>query len=436
MLIIFWSGDLIVFLLFIVYILCSIISTQYFTKNLTLIKNKLMESGRRSYQIQTDSVENINVTKNNNAFDFVFNRYARILDEEKDSALVYAKWTNYMSITNALLSVFLFGGCFIYTLYGVIENSYTIGYFVMILSYIVMLSQPIEGLANSYSQIKQSLSFLDGFIQKFIKETPWKKSKNILQINSPIRIKIENVYFHYPNKDEDVLKNINLDICDSKFITFTGYSGSGKTTLVKLLSFHIDGYQGSIKINNEDIRNYTQDSLKQNIYYVTQDEFIFMDTLRFNLLVAKPDATDDELVSALLLANFSYQNIDKINKDILDMELGNKGMSLSGGQKQRISLARLFLRNPQLIIIDESTSALDVMNEKIILENIIRTFPHAIKISISHRPTTFTYSDVIYIFENGEIVDSGTLENLLKRNYYIQTIVQQVNETSERELEG
>lgn len=426
MLMISFNGNFVIFALFSLYILGFYFSTQYFTPRLILMRNELMDAGRKTYQTQTDSVENITLAKHNNALNFILSRYNDALNEEKIIMRRYANWINYMNTVNGMLSIILFGGCFIYTLYGVVNHTYSVGDFVMITSYIIMLSAPIESLARNYSDMKQSISIFDDFLQKLNQETL--TDSNLTLNGNTVEIGIEQLSFRYPESSKEALSDINITLPASKFITFTGHSGSGKTTLVKLLALYDNGYQGKITFNGQNITDYTQASLSDNICFVTQDEFIFMDTLRFNLRVAKPSATDEELLNALKLANFTDHNCTLQGTALLDMTLGNKGMSVSGGQRQRISLARLFLRNPSLIIIDESTASLDLVNEKIVLENIIHMYPKATKISISHRPTTFAYSDLIYVFNEGKISDYGTLQALLVKNEYIREIIKHSNQ--------
>ncbi|MBN6079937.1 ATP-binding cassette domain-containing protein [Aggregatibacter actinomycetemcomitans] len=417
------SGDATVLFLFMVYIILFSINTQFFTKKLTKIKQDLMNAGRDTYKIQIDSVENILLAKNNNAFDILFKRYAGYLGIEKNVAISYVKCTNKMILLNTFLSLFLLGGCFVYSLYSVINGWYSIGHFVMITSYIMMLSAPIESLSNNYSQLSQSVSVLDELVNKMNTQVFDNDKYNEKDILSSITI--SDLSFNYTNKIEKALDNINLKIDKGSFVTFTGESGSGKTTLAKLLSYYYADYHGEIFLNNKSIHTYPEDFLRRKMYSVSQDDFIFMDTLRFNLLISHPEATDEELLNALALACFYDPSTMSAQEEqkLLDMKLGNRGTTISGGQRQRISLARLFLKTPDIIIIDESTSSLDLINEKKVLNNIIDKFPNAIKISISHRPTTFRYSDRIYIFDNGKIVDQGLLTELLERNAYLQHIM-------------
>ncbi|EFJ2202798.1 ATP-binding cassette domain-containing protein, partial [Escherichia coli] len=156
--------------------------------------------------------------------------------------------------------------------------------------------------------------------------------------------------------------------------------------------------------------------LNEAIYYLTQDDYIFMDTLRFNLRLANYDASENEMFKVLKLANLSVVNNQPVN---LDTHLINRGNNYSGGQKQRISLARLFLRKPAIIIIDEATSALDYINESEILSSIRTHFPDALIINISHRINLLECSDCVYVLDEGNIVASGHFRDLMVSNEYI-----------------
>ncbi|WP_109078670.1 ATP-binding cassette domain-containing protein [Aggregatibacter kilianii] len=422
MMIILLSGDVVILFFFVLYMIFLWINTHFFTKKLTMIKQRLMDAGRDTYEIQIDSVENILLAKNNNAFDMLFDRYKNSLDAEKEIAWSYVKYTNKMILVNTILSILLLGFSFIYSIYSVINGNYSIGHFVMITSYIMMLSAPIEILSNNYSQMTQSIAFLSEFINKF-KNNYSDNSTN--EDNHLLSITVSDMSFCYEDPKDLILNQINMHIDKGQFVTLTGESGSGKTTLAKLLFRSCDNYHGKILINNKDINSFSDEILRSKMYLVSQDEFIFMDTLRFNLLISNPKATDEDLLKALELACFfdASEISEEDRMSLLDMKLGNRGMTISGGQRQRISLARLFLRQPDIIIIDESTSSLDLINEKRVLDNIVKEFPHAIKISISHRPTTFRYSDMIYILDEGKISDSGSLDELLSRNTYLQNIM-------------
>lgn len=233
-----------------------------------------------------------------------------------------------------------------------------------------------------------------------------------------------NVFFSYENADEYIINNLNLEITKGCFVTLTGSSGSGKSTIAKLMAGQIETKQGDIFINDRDINQLSARERAEVIFHISQNDYVFMDTLRFNLKIACPEATDDQLILALNLARLDNLASDN-GTSLLDIKIGDNGMTLSGGQRQRLSLARLFLRNPRIIILDEITSALDVINERGVIANIKRSYPHAMICNISHRSSTFDFSDEIIVIEKGRIVDRGDFVALKRTNTYIQSILRQ-----------
>ena len=226
-------------------------------------------------------------------------------------------------------------------------------------------------------------------------------------------IEYNDVTFGY-NNDTIVLQNINLDIQPGETVAFVGPSGSGKSTLVNLLPRFYDLSSGSIKIDGCDIRDYTMRSLRREIGIVQQDVFLFNGTIRENVLYGKLDASDQEVEQAIERAKLKEVIADL--PDGLDTHIGERGTKLSGGQKQRLSIARIFLKNPSILILDEATSALDTQTEQFIQQSFNELAKGRTTLIIAHRLATIRHADRIVVVTQDGIVEQGTHEELLQLN--------------------
>jgi ATP-binding cassette subfamily B protein len=226
-------------------------------------------------------------------------------------------------------------------------------------------------------------------------------------------IVMENVSFGY-NEDRTVLKNINLHINPGEKVAVVGPSGGGKTTLCQLIPRFYDVTEGSIFIDGTDIRDVSKHSLRENIGIVQQDVFIFADTVLENIRYGKPDATYEEVIGAAKAAEI-YDDVMGM-PDQFDTYLGERGTRLSGGQKQRISIARIFLKNPKILILDEATSALDTITEQRIQASFDQLSLGRTSLVIAHRLATVQNADRIILIEDGKILEEGSHEELIKQN--------------------
>ena len=225
-------------------------------------------------------------------------------------------------------------------------------------------------------------------------------------------IKLEQISFKY--EDENVLKNFSIQVPKGKTVALVGQSGSGKSTIANLLTRFYDVQDGSIKIDGIDIKDMTMNSLRDMIGLVTQDSILFNDTIKNNILIGKDDATDEEIIEALKVAN-AYEFVKDLPNGI-NTNIGDAGNKLSGGQKQRLSIARAVLKNPPIMILDEATSALDTESEKLVqiaLENMMQ---NRTSVVIAHRLSTIQKADNIVVMKKGEIVEQGTHLELLALN--------------------
>lgn len=232
-------------------------------------------------------------------------------------------------------------------------------------------------------------------------------------------ISIENIYFKY--EDENVLKNFSITVSKGQTVALVGQSGSGKSTIANLVTRFYDVNEGAIKVDGIDIRQITKKSLRELMGLVTQDSILFNDTIKNNVSLGKQNATEEEIIDALKIANAWEFVKDLPGK--LETNIGDSGNRLSGGQKQRLSIARAVLKNPPIMILDEATSALDTESERLVqqaLENMMR---NRTSIVIAHRLSTIQNADKIVVMKQGEIVEEGKHEELLSLNGTYQKLV-------------
>ena len=271
---------------------------------------------------------------------------------------------------------------------------------------------PIRKLANFMEQFSSGIAGFQRFAEIMrTEEIIEEKSDAEILEKAAGKIQYENVDFAYSN-GVPVLKNVNLTINPGKKLALVGSSGSGKTSLCNLLPRFYELTSGSISIDGKDIRNFTLNSLRSKIGIVQQDVFLFADTIRANIAYGKPDATEEEIIEAAKRA--------EIHNDIIslpegyDTIVGERGLKLSGGQKQRVSIARIFLKNPPILILDEATSALDSATEVKIQQSFDELSAGRTAIVIAHRLSTIKNADGIAVVDGEHIAEYGTHEQLMQ----------------------
>lgn len=281
--------------------------------------------------------------------------------------------------------------------------------------YVSVVVSPIDRLINFTEQLQQGIASFERFtevmdIEPEIKDDPDAKDIEVKEG----WIEFRDVDFSYDEGDGQVLGHLNLTIEGGENVALVGESGAGKTTIVSLLSRFYETTHGRILIDGQDITRVTQSSLHKAIGFVQQNVFLFDASIRENLRYGKSDATDEELWEALKAASL-YDFVASLPGG-LDTEVGERGTRLSGGQRQRLSIARVFLKNPPIIVFDEATSSLDTESESLIQEAFRRVAQGRTAIVIAHRLSTIVDSDRIFVLEDGRIVQEGTHEALLKED--------------------
>ena len=302
--------------------------------------------------------------------------------------------------------------------YLAITGSITVGTLAAFVGYLEQLFGPLRRLVSSFTTLTQSFASMDRVFQLMDEDYDIKNGIGAQPIKiSEGQIDLKHVSFKYNENEKEVLHDINLTINKGETVAFVGMSGGGKSTLINLIPRFYDVTQGEILIDHHNVKEFLTGSLRNQIGLVQQDNILFSDTVKENILLGRPDATDDEVVEAAKMAN-AHDFISNLPNGY-DTEVGERGVKLSGGQKQRLSIARIFLNNHPVLILDEATSALDLESEAIIQEALDVLSKDRTTLIVAHRLSTITHADRIVVMENGRIVETGTHQQLInKRGAY------------------
>ncbi|HEE8692885.1 TPA: SAV1866 family putative multidrug efflux ABC transporter [Staphylococcus aureus] len=311
--------------------------------------------------------------------------------------------------------------------YLAISGSITVGTLAAFVGYLELLFGPLRRLVASFTTLTQSFASMDRVFQLIDEDYDIKNGVGAQPIEiKQGRIDIDHVSFQYNDNEAPILKDINLSIEKGETVAFVGMSGGGKSTLINLIPRFYDVTSGQILIDGHNIKDFLTGSLRNQIGLVQQDNILFSDTVKENILLGRPTATDEEVVEAAKMAN-AHDFIMNLPQGY-DTEVGERGVKLSGGQKQRLSIARIFLNNPPILILDEATSALDLESESIIQEALDVLSKDRTTLIVAHRLSTITHADKIVVIENGHIVETGTHRELIakqgayERLYSIQNL--------------
>ncbi len=298
--------------------------------------------------------------------------------------------------------------------YLAISGSITVGTLAAFVGYLELLFGPLRRLVASFTTLTQSFASMDRVFQLIDEDYDIKNGVGAQPIEiKQGRIDIDHVSFQYNDNEAPILKDINLSIEKGETVAFVGMSGGGKSTLINLIPRFYDVTSEQILIDGHNIKDFLTGSLRNQIGLVQQDNILFSDTVKENILLGRPTATDEEVVEAVKMAN-AHDFIMNLPQGY-DTEVGERGVKLSGGQKQRLSIARIFLNNPPILILDEATSALDLESESIIQEALDVLSKDRTTLIVAHRLSTITHADKIVVIENGHIVETGTHRELIAK---------------------
>lgn len=393
-------------------------------------RNAMMIGFRRTRQTQGEinaqiesSIGGIRLTKSFANEDYEYQkftenneRYAASWNNALFQMSVFQSGNNFL-IDLLNLALLIIGGLLVY------QGSITFGDFTAFLLYVNFLIKPIQRLINFMQQFQTGMAGFERFYEIMLLEPKIKSEPKSLELKNPKgKIQFNHVNFKYEANDGHVLTDFNITIEPGKKIALVGESGVGKSTISLLIPRFYDVTSGEILIDDINIKNYDLDSLRKNIGHVQQDVYIFYGNIRDNILYGNPEATEEEMIAAAKKA--------RIHDFIMSLEhgydttVGERGVKLSGGQKQRIAIARVFLKNPTILILDEATSALDNITEMLIQEALDELTVGRTTIIIAHRLSTVKKADEILVLTKDGISERGTHQELIEANGYYAKLYQ------------
>ena len=335
----------------------------------------------------------------------------------------YASMAGFNTITKAFdgimyIIVVLFGGLFL------VEGKMSSGDIVAFILYVQTLLTTVRRIVEFTEQFQRGMTGIERFTEIMDQDIEIFDDEDAVDLeNVKGKIEIKDVSFKYNNNSENVLNNISFTINPGQKVALVGPSGGGKTTLCNLIPRFYDVEDGEILVEGIDVRKIKIQSLRSNIGMVQQDVYLFSGTVRENILYGKPDATEQEVIDAAKAAG-AYDFIMNLENGF-DTYVGERGVMLSGGQKQRISIARVFLKNPPILILDEATSALDNKSEFIVQESLENLAKGRSSLTIAHRLTTVQNADLILVLTEEGIIERGTHQQLKEQKGYYYNLYTQ-----------
>ena len=333
---------------------------------------------------------------------------SRFVDSKKKSYRYMGTYNSGMGVFSTLITV----GSLLMGTWLMMKGELSAADLVTFLLYINNFTEPVKKLVNFTEQFQNGYSGYERFVEIMniapdIKDKEDAKSLDRVQGE----IQFEDVSFHYSENKENVLSHVNLDVKPGEYVALVGSSGAGKTTLCSLIPRFYDVTGGAVRLDGIDIRDVKLKDLRRQIGIVQQDVYLFAGTILENIRYGKPEATDEEVVNAAMAAN-AHEFIMSLPEGY-NTDIGQRGVKLSGGQKQRLSIARVFLKNPPVLIFDEATSALDNESEKIVQHSLELLAKDRTTFVIAHRLSTIRNAERILVLTEDGIAEEGTHESLL-----------------------
>lgn len=359
-----------------------------------------------------DSLLNFETVKYFNNEEHEYRRLFESLDQYEIESIKNQYSLSYLNIFQTVVIMTGITIMLSMSAFDIRAGNITIGGFVVINAYMLQLYQPLNFFGTVYREIRQSLTDMENLF------TLWEEKPNLsdgaeklLEIKEA-SIRFENVSFDYDAR-RTIIKDISFEVPNGKKVALVGPTGAGKSTISRLLFRFYDPKQGDVYINNQNIKDISQQSLRKHIGVVPQDTVLFNDTIYYNISYGNPNANEEEIYNAAKSADIHNFIINL--PDGYQTIVGERGLKLSGGEKQRVAIARAILKNPSIFFFDEATSALDSTTEKEIQKNLQLISKNRTTLVIAHRLSTASDADEILVLEEGQITERGTHEELLMK---------------------
>ncbi|SMX35363.1 ABCB family ABC transporter ATP-binding protein/permease [Ruegeria arenilitoris] len=377
------------------------------------LRREMNDQDTEANQRAIDSLLNFETVKYFNAERREAERYDVSMKAYAQAALKTAYSLAFLNFGQSFLITCGLIGVMVLAAIGVQNGSLTVGDFVMVNAYMIQITVPLNFLGTVYREIRQALVDMGQMFQLLEQpaEVVDKPDAKPLQITEG-RVELDDVHFGY-DPDREILRGVSLVVPGGQTVAIVGATGSGKSTIGRLLFRFYDVTEGALRIDGQDVRDVTQESLHAAIGVVPQDTVLFNDTIRYNIAYGREGASQTEIEAAAKAAQI-HDFITSLPEGY-ETKVGERGLKLSGGEKQRVGIARTLLKNPPILLLDEATSALDTDTEQDIKDALARAGEGRTVITIAHRLSTIAEADQIVVLEKGEIIERGTHDELLRR---------------------
>jgi ATP-binding cassette subfamily B protein len=360
-----------------------------------------------------DSLLNFETVKYFNNEEHEYRRLFESLDQYEIESIKNQYTLSYLNIAQTIVIMTGITIMLVMSAFDIRAGSLTIGGFVVINAYMLQLYQPLNFFGTVYREIRQSLTDMENLFTLWEEKPNLTDSEIALQKTEEASIRFENVSFDYDAR-RTIIKNISFEVPNGKKVALVGPTGAGKSTISRLLFRFYDPKEGTVFVNNQNIKDISQQSLRKMIGVVPQDTVLFNDTIYYNISYGNPEASEEQIYEAAKSADI--HNFVMNLPDGYQTIVGERGLKLSGGEKQRVAIARAILKNPSIFFFDEATSALDSTTEKEIQKNLQTISQNRTTLVIAHRLSTAADADEILVLEQGQITERGTHDELLSRN--------------------